>query len=144
VISTTLLVSIGTSVSKRLISLWMSKDTIENDVAGNLSDYFMTKAASAIDARSAGRTFTELGERIAESLVPLLEAGSVDDNGVQAVAHAVSETIGDTSIRVMIDANMDPDAITAAMIKDSAGRIAFFPQTKPAFMSAAFACALSR
>jgi len=126
VISTTLLVSIGTSVSKRLISLWMSKDTIENDVASNLSDYSMTKAASAIDARSAGRTFTELGERIAESLVPLLEAGSVDDNGVQAVAHAVSETIGDTSIRVMIDANMDPDAITAAMIKDSAERTALF------------------
>jgi len=125
-VGTTLLVSIGTSISKRLISLYMGNGTIESELAGDFSDYFMKKAADANEARNATGAFAELGKKIAQDLVPLLEDGSVDEGGAEAVAQAVSETVGDASIRVMIDARMDPDAIAALLINNSVHRTAHF------------------
>lgn len=125
-ISSALVVPIGTSLARHLISLWMGKGTVASDVTENLTDYFLHAGATVLDARSAERTFQELGDRMAASLIPLFEAEPLDENGIQAVTHAVSQTIGETSIRVLIDDHMDPEAITRRLLDMTAHRTALF------------------
>lgn len=125
-IDAVLLVKIGASISKQLVAIWGAKDTLQGNVAGDLSDYFLGKAADAMQARRAGRAFAELGDRMAENLAPLFEDGILDKGGVSAVTDAVTETIAGASMRDMIDADMDADAISARMLGDVADQVKHF------------------
>jgi len=126
VIDAALLVKIGASISKQLVAIWGAKDTLQGDVAGDLSDYFLGKAADAMQARRAGRAFQELGDRMAENLTPLFEDGVVDDGGYAAVTHTVIETIAGASMRDMIATDMDADAIAVRMLRDAANQVTHF------------------
>jgi len=64
---------IGPSIAKAILKLWL-KGPIGNEVASSVLDVIKTKTQDAMSQKKAARQFEAIGEKVAESLLPLFDS----------------------------------------------------------------------
>ena len=89
---------IGAAVSKAILKLWLKDSAIAKAVGLGLADVLEKKVSDIRAQRRAKRQFEAIGDRIAESLLPLFEHANLEENDKEAVGLAVAGTLDDAQI----------------------------------------------
>jgi hypothetical protein len=69
----TLTLQVGPAIAKAILKVWLKDRRLAADIASSLVDLIKSKTADVIAQRRASRQFEEIGERVAESLLPVCE-----------------------------------------------------------------------
>jgi hypothetical protein len=96
---------------KAILKVWLKDRKFASDIASSLMDLLKSKTADVIAQRRASRQFEEIGEKVAESLLPVfeMEGAHLDESSCTAVALAVAETLNKSSIDAELLAARDLD-----------------------------------
>jgi len=96
----TLVLETGPAIAKAILKMWLKDAGIAADTASAFVDILRSKTKDIVAQQRAKRQFEEIGEKVAESLLPLfqIEGKSLDDAGRSAVALAVAQTLNDAPI----------------------------------------------
>lgn len=120
-----LAVSVGPAIAKAILKVWLKDKTFLESVGESITDLICAQTTDAFAQKKAERQFQEIGDRIAQSLVPLFETDGahLDENGKSAVALAVSETLEKTPItaQFILDRKLDPIALANHLLKARPG-----------------------
>jgi NACHT conflict system protein len=68
-----LTLQVGPAIAKAILTVWLKDRKFASDIASSLMDLLKSKTADVIARRRASRQFEEIGERVAESLLPVFE-----------------------------------------------------------------------
>jgi ketopantoate reductase len=95
-----LTLQVGPAIAKAILKVWLKDRKFASDIASSLMDLLKSKTADVIAQRRASRHFEEIGEKVAESLLPVfeMEGAHLDESSCTAVALAVAETLNKSSI----------------------------------------------
>ena len=106
----TIVFKIGAAVAKAILKLWLKDSAIARAVGLGLADVLEKKVSDIRAQRRAKRPFEAIGDRIAESLLPLFEHSNLEENDKEAVGLAVAGTLEDAQITPALLArqNLDP------------------------------------
>jgi hypothetical protein len=103
---------LGPPIAKAILKTWLKDANIAQDIGLSLIDALKAKTEDEVAQRRAARQFEEIGERIAESLVPLLEVEGrgLDEASRTAVALAAANTLNSTGItaELLAERNLNP------------------------------------
>jgi hypothetical protein len=115
------LVKLGTSLAKALFKYWLKDAKLAADVSSSLIDLIGTKTTSALARQRAQRQFEQIGERIAENLLPILEieGAEISESSRRAVVFAAADAIQQTKItaKLLVTQNLDPRILGKAITK---------------------------
>lgn len=107
-----LTLTVGPAFAKAVIKVWLRNHGIACDVGTTLVDLIKSKSTDAIAQHRGKRQFEEIGEKIAESLLPIfeIEGARIDENGRNAVALIVAENLNqaDISSQFLAERDLDP------------------------------------
>jgi hypothetical protein len=108
-------IKLGVSLAKALFKYWLKDASLAADVSSSFVDLIGTVTTSERARRRARRQFEQIGEQIAESLLPIfeMEASRVDEAGCKAIVLAAAEAIENTKIdpALLAKENLDPNAL---------------------------------
>jgi hypothetical protein len=76
----------------------LKDNSISQDIGSSLIDVLGAKMPDVLAQQRARRQFEAIGERVAESLLPIFEETSLDENSKQAVAIAVAQTVEESRV----------------------------------------------
>lgn len=111
-LTTTLAVSVGPAIAKGILKVWLKDKDILASVGATIVDLIGSRTSDVFARKKAERQFQEIGDRVAQSLLPPFESDGahLDENGRTAVALAVSETLEKTPITAafLLDRKLDP------------------------------------
>tara|TARA_R110000868_G_scaffold32781_1_gene119530 strand:- start:1198 stop:4083 length:2886 start_codon:yes stop_codon:yes gene_type:complete len=109
----TLVLSLGASLSKAAIKLWMSDSGLAIDASSALVDTFKKHLPDELSRRRANRLYEQIAEQTAEKIEPLFrqEFGRLEDDRKERVALAVAKTIDDAGASAEILAQLDFDPV---------------------------------
>ena len=82
----TLALQVGPTIAKSILKLWLKDSGVASDVTSSLVDILKLKTTDAIAQRRAQRQFEEIGENVAESLLPVFEGTSLDEGSRRTFA----------------------------------------------------------
>jgi hypothetical protein len=120
-----LAVSVGPAIAKAILKVWLKDKTFLESVGESITDLICSQTKDAFAQKKAERQFQEIGDRIAQSLVPLFESDGahLEENGKSAVALAVSETLEKTPItaQFILDRKLDPIEFAKHLLKARPG-----------------------
>ena len=83
-----LTLQVGPAIDKEILKVWLKDRKFASDITSSLMDLLKSKAADVIAQRRASRQLEEIGERVAESLLPVfeMERTHLDESSCTAVA----------------------------------------------------------
>jgi hypothetical protein len=67
----TLTLQVGPAIAKAILKFWLKDQKFASDIASSLLDLIKSKTADVIAQRRAVRQFEEIGEKVAENLLPV-------------------------------------------------------------------------
>jgi hypothetical protein len=70
----TLVLTIGGSIAKSLLTIWLKESPVAAAAATSIVDLVKSKTDNILAARKAEREFASLGDRIASSLEPVFQS----------------------------------------------------------------------
>lgn len=107
-----LLIEVGPAIAKSILKAWLKDSVIGQDVSFSLIDLLKSWTTDASAQRKGKRQFEEVGDKVAENLLPLFEIEGVhlDEGGRTAVALAVAETLNKSKLSsgLLAELNLDP------------------------------------
>ena len=106
---TTLIYSLAPSIAISLGKLWLKDKEIGLGVFESVVDLFAEKTGDLLAQRRGGREFEAIGEKVAESLLPLFDEFQIDNAEKEAVALAIADTLTFTPLTTEILAQHDLD-----------------------------------
>ena len=117
----TLIVSVGPTIAKSILGLWLKDSEIASDISKSFVDVIAAQTNDVVARQRAKRQFEEIGEKVAISLEPLFREASIDEGGRNAVAIAVAETLDSTSLsaELLVDYNLDPDQLSQHLLNSN-------------------------
>jgi hypothetical protein len=106
-----LTLQVGPAIAKAILKIWLKDRKFASDIASSLVDLIKSKTADVMAQRRANRQFAEIGENVAENLLPVFEMGGahLDESSRTTVALAVSETLNRSPIDAELLAMRDLD-----------------------------------
>lgn len=117
----TLAFSVGPAIAKAILKVWLKDKGFLETVGESITDLISAQTKDDFARRKAERQFQEIGDRVAQSLVPLFESdgAALEENGRTAVALAVSETLEKTPItaQFILDRKLDPSELARHLLK---------------------------
>src|ERR1043165_1331435 len=104
-----LTLTLGPAVAKAILRVWLKDNSVLQDVSSSLVDLLKNKGLDVQAQQRGKRQFEEIGEKVAESLLPLFEESGIPEDDKEAVAIAVAETISKAKIdaAVLAEKNLD-------------------------------------
>jgi hypothetical protein len=105
----TLALTVGPTIAKAILKSWLKDSDIALNTTSSLVDLLTSKTKDKIAQQRGRRQFEEIGEKVAESLLPLFEEAHLEESGRVAVALAVAETLDKTPIDPELLAKRDLD-----------------------------------
>jgi hypothetical protein len=105
----TLTLQVGPAIAKAILKKWLKDSPIAEGTASSLVDIFKTKTADVIAQQRGRRQFEAIGERVAESLLPVfaIEGANLDEGSRNAVALAVAQVLDKSHIDPALLAEKD-------------------------------------
>lgn len=115
----TLLLTVGPALGKGILGTWLGESEVVGEVGGSLVDLLATRTGDRIAQRRGARQFEQIGERVAESLLPLFEGAGLDEGSCQAIAEAVAETLNDTPLdaQLLAERHLDPSQVARYLLE---------------------------
>ena len=91
---------VGPALAKSVLRLWLRDHHISSDLGSSLIDLVKLKCSDAIAQHRGERQFEVIGEKIAESLLPVfeIEGAKLNENGRKAVALMTAKTLNSAGI----------------------------------------------
>jgi hypothetical protein len=121
----TLAVAVGPAIAKAILKVWLKDKNFLESIGESITDLICTQTEDAFAQKKAERQFQEIGDRVAQGLVPLFESdgASLEENSKSAVAFAVSETLEKTPItaQFILDRKLDPIELANHLLKARPG-----------------------
>jgi len=115
-----MVIEVGSAIAKSILKLWLKDSTIAQDVTSSLVDLIKSRTSDVIAQQRGRRQFEEIGEKVAESLIPIFEVeGARFDEGTRtAVAYSVAETFNTSKItsELLVESNLDPTRLEKHII----------------------------
>src|SRR5258708_20440040 len=107
-----IVIEVGSAIAKSILKLWLKDSTIAQDVTSSLVDLIKSRTSDVIAQQRGRRQFEEIGEKVAESLIPIFEVeGARFDEGTRtAVAYSLAEPFNPLKItsEFLLNNNLDP------------------------------------
>jgi hypothetical protein len=107
-----LVVEVGPAVAKVILKFWLKDANLALDISSSLVDLLKKKTSDVLAQRRGQRQFEDIGERVAESLLPVfeVEGATLDDGGRTAVVVAVSKCLSAAQIdaQLLAETNLEP------------------------------------
>jgi len=109
----TLALTLGPAIAKAILKSWLKDSDIALDTTSSLVDFLTSKTKDVIAQQRGRRQFEEIGERAAESLLPLFEEARLEESDRVAVALAVAETLDKAQIdpELLAQRDLDPSEL---------------------------------
>jgi hypothetical protein len=106
-----LTLQVGPAIAKAILKFWLKDRKFASDIASSLVDLLKSKTTDVIAQRRASRRFEEIGEKVAESLLPVfeMEGAHLDESSCTAVALALAEALNKSPIDAELLAMRDLD-----------------------------------
>jgi hypothetical protein len=107
-----LMLTVAPALAKSILKVWLKDYDIASDVASSLIDLLKSKGADTVAQHRGKRQFEEVGEKIAENLLPLFEAdgAKISESSRNAVALMVADTLNNVKIspEFLVERHLDP------------------------------------
>ena len=112
----TLMLNVAPSLAKVILRMWLKDSSIDIDSATDLVDALKNLTTDVSARQHAKRQFEEIGEKAAESLLPVFEAeqGRLDEGSAETVAFLVGETLKKVRIDPQLLAEQDLEPMKLA------------------------------
>jgi hypothetical protein len=108
----TVVVGIGAAIAKGILKLWLKEQPIAGEVGDSLIGLLQTHTNSQLALLDGQRAFTNIGQRVARSLLPLFEAEGdrLDEGGRNSVAIEVASALQRANVTPthLARRNLDP------------------------------------
>jgi hypothetical protein len=115
-----LTLQLGSAVAKSILKLWLKDANLAQDIGSELLDIVKSKTSDQIAQRRAQRQFEQIGEKVAESLLPIFEseASALDEGGQTAVALAVAQTLNQAGIdpALLAEHDLEPSKLAKYLL----------------------------
>jgi len=125
-----LTLTLGPIIAKALLTLWLSEKSVLLSSVTNLVDLIAPKIKDAITQKKLSRQFEEMGEKVAESLLPLFEKEGVEfeNDTLSSIIEEVSKTINEAKIttKLLIRNNLEPELLLRYLLKSNGNAIKIF------------------
>jgi hypothetical protein len=107
-----LAVAVGSAVAKAILKVWLKDTPLASEVSTSLVDVLKRHTDDLLGQRRGEREFAAIGERVAESVLPIfeMEGRNLEEGSKEAVAIAVAGAIEKTSITPDLLASINIDA----------------------------------
>jgi hypothetical protein len=132
----TLTLQVGPAIGKAILKCWLKDAKLASDTASSLMDILKAKTTDVIIQQRAKRQLEGIGERVAESLLPVFEIEGVhlDEGSRNAVAMAVVKTLENARIGPLMLAkqDLDPTRLTKYLIESYSNTTRHFSVTETA------------
>ncbi|MFA6545396.1 MAG: NACHT domain-containing protein [Limisphaerales bacterium] len=120
-LTSTLAVSVGPAIAKAILKVWLKDRDFLGSIGESITDLVSKKTSDEFAKKKAERQFNEIGDRVAQSLVPLFESdgSALNEGGKIAVAMAVAESLEKTPItaQFLLDRKLDPTELATHLIR---------------------------
>ena len=114
---TDLSIEIGPAIAKSILKLWFKDFNIAVDVASSVLDMLKSKTIDRVAQKRGQRQFEAIGEKVAESLLPIFEAHSDLSKGrYTAVALTVADTLNTIPGEAIAHLNLDPSHLAKYLL----------------------------
>jgi hypothetical protein len=134
-ITETLILSVGPSIAKSILRCWL-KDDLITEFSPDIFDLFMSKITDIRARQRTKRQFEEIGERVADSLLPIfnLEGKELDEGTQEIVANTFAEILEKASIssQLLIEKDLSPKKLEQYLNELSNDAIKLFSQAESA------------
>jgi len=128
----TLLIAVGSSVSKSVLKLWIKDNDLMQDAAITVADIIKGHVGEVFAQSKSEEQFKKIGARVAENLLTFFEneGRSIDEGGQEAVAFALANSLNKVSIgpELLVGQNLKPVALTRLIIESSKNEILGFSE----------------
>ena len=107
----TLLTNVGPAIAKTILKHWLKDYGVAADVGVEIVDILKSKVNDIRTQRQAERQFSEIGDRIAESLLPIIEQDvRLTESERVATTNAVAETINraELTTKEILECRLNP------------------------------------
>jgi NACHT conflict system protein/NACHT domain-containing protein/Leucine Rich Repeat (LRR) protein len=129
-----LTLQLGSAVAKSILKLWLKDSSIAQDLGSELLDIVKSRTSDQIAQRRAQRQFEQIGEKVAESLLPLFEseASALDEGSQTAVALAVAQTLNQTGIdpALLAEHDLEPSKLAKYLLDADPNLLRQFTQSE--------------
>lgn len=120
---------VGAAIPKSILKLWIKDSTIGNDISSSLIDLLKSRTADLVSQHKGQRQFDAIGEKVAESLLPLFEAeGSRLNEGSRvAIARAVAEAFNKSKLtsELLAEHNLEPAKLAKHILANNPNAIQY-------------------
>ncbi|MGB0386920.1 MAG: NACHT domain-containing protein [Ardenticatenaceae bacterium] len=115
----TLLLTVGPAIGKGVLARWLGESEVAGEVGGSLVDLLAARTGDRVAQRRGARQFEEIGERVAESLLPLFEGALLEEGSREAVALQVAETLNGTPLDAqwLAERNLEPSEVARCLLE---------------------------
>lgn len=128
---TDLSIEIGPAIAKSILKLWLKDLNIVVDAASTVIDMLKSKTTDRVAQKRGQRQFEAIGEKVGESLLPILEAhGNLNKGRYTAVALAVAETLNTISGEATAQLNLDPSHLAKYLLNKHSATNYHFNETE--------------
>ena len=105
----TFILSFGPAIAKAILKIWFKDDYIAINTFSTLIDLIKQKTSNVMIQQRSKRQFEEIGQTVAENLLPFFqqEAKGLDNAGQNAVLLSVVQTLEETPLSTDILAEKD-------------------------------------
>jgi hypothetical protein len=115
----TLTLQVGPAIAKAILKFWLKDSRVASDITASLMDFIKSKTTDVIAQQRAKRQFEEIGERVAESLLPVfeIEGTHLEEGARAAVAYAVARTLDKSRIdpKLIVERDLEPTKLVEHM-----------------------------
>ena len=133
-IATKLSMSLGPVIAKALLTFWLGDKAVVLSVGTSLVDLIKMKESNEVTQKKMIRQFEEIGEKVAESLLPIFEndGANIDKACLKSIIHEVKETIVNSEITIesLIDRNLEPELLYRHFISSNSRPAKHFSESE--------------
>ena len=113
-------IEIGKAVAKSIFKFWLKDSKLGMDISSSLIDLVGAKTSDELAQRRGYRQFEDIGDKISEDILPLLESENIhlDEGERKATALAVAETLNKSKLSssLLLRQNLQPTQIAQYML----------------------------
>lgn len=128
----TLALTVGPAIAKTILKSWLKDSDIMASASASLMDLLAAKTKDGIAQKRGGRQLEEIGEKVAESLLPLFKEAGLEKDSQTAVALAVANTLNKTAIdpQLLAKTDLEPSELAAFLLTANRSEIHHFDTTE--------------
>ncbi|HLG79217.1 MAG TPA: NACHT domain-containing protein, partial [Ktedonobacteraceae bacterium] len=128
----TLMIDLGGSIAKALLSRWLSDNTIVSDASSSIVDVLKNSVTDRLAQQRARHQLEVIGNKVGENLLPVfeMEGAALDEGSRTAIALAVSETLNTATPSLLARHDLEPVEIAQHLLADHPARSYHFSDTE--------------